>query len=92
MRALVAVGLLLAVLVSAPAQADWPDDLTAEIQDLHNCEVAFLSQVIEREVKGEQLVMAKVHCTDGRAFDAVRVSEYDLFEFKECTVSEKQSC
>ncbi len=87
-----ACGLAGAVFGAWAALASWEEDLTAEIQDLHNCDVAFLSQVVEREVRGERLVMAKVHCLDGRTFDAVRISDYDLFEFRECTVGEKQSC
>lgn len=84
--------LLLTVFATGPAAANWQDDLSYEIADLHRCAVAFISHVVEREVDGRQLVMAKVHCEDQRTFDAIRHSAFDLFEFKECTLREKQSC
>ena len=84
-----ALGLWLPV---ANAHADWQQDLAADIDFEHSCEVAFLSHVVEREVEGKLMVMAKVHCTDQRTFDAVRTGRLEPFEFKECTVREKQSC
>ena len=84
--------LLLPVLAAAPAAANWQEDLAYEIAGLHACQVAFISHVMEREVDGRQMVMAKVHCEDQRTFDAIRYSAFDLFEFKECTLREKQSC
>ena len=38
------------------------------------------------------MVIAKVHCVDQRTFDAIRMRSADAFEFKECTLREKQSC
>ncbi|MDJ0942372.1 MAG: hypothetical protein QNJ30_02855 [Kiloniellales bacterium] len=70
----------------------WQRTLSADIEFEHGCEVAYLSQVVEREVDGELMVMAKVHCVDQRAFDAIRMRSADAFEFKECTLREKQSC
>ena len=80
------------LLLAANALANWQQDLAADIDFEHSCEVAFLSHVIEREVEGKLMVMAKVHCTDQRTFDAVRTGRLETFEFKECTVREKQSC
>ena len=79
-------------LLAADAHADWQQDLAADIDFEHSCEVAFLSHVVERDVEGKMMVMAKVHCTDQRTFDAVRSGRLEPFEFKECTVREKQSC
>ncbi len=70
----------------------WQRILSADIEFEHGCEVAYLSQVVEREVDGDLMVMAKVHCVDQRAFDAIRMRSADAFEFKECTLREKQSC
>ena len=76
-----------------PAQEEgWQSVLSANIEFEHGCEVAYLSHVVEREVDGDLMVMAKVHCVDQRAFDAIRMRSADAFEFKECTQREKQSC
>lgn len=78
-------GLLLAGLPPQMALADWPQDLAAEIEVVEGCRVAFLSNVVEREVDGRQVVMAKVHCEDQRLFDAWRNDPLDAFRFEECT-------
>ncbi len=70
----------------------WQRVLSADIEFEHGCEVAYLSQVVEREVEGDLMVTAKVHCVDQRTFDAIRMRSADAFEFKECTLREKQSC
>jgi len=77
---------------AAPAGAGWREDLIEDIKIEHGCEVEFISHVVEREVDGHKLVMAKAHCRDKRAFDAFRKDEFELFEFKECTVRETISC
>ena len=78
---------------ASPAQEDgWQTVLSADIEFEHGCEVAYLSHVVEREVDGDLMVMAKVHCVDQRAFDAIRMRSADAFEYKECTHREKQSC
>lgn len=79
-------------LTAEAAEDDWEEDLSAQIEFAHDCEVAFLSHVVEREVDGKQLVLAKVHCLDQRAFDAIRRNRLESFEFKECTDREKQTC
>jgi hypothetical protein len=66
--------------------ADWHDELARQIAHDEGCEVAFLSQVIERDVNGKRLIMAKVHCEDKRSFDVLRVSDDFAFEFKACEV------
>lgn len=72
------------VMFVAPAFASWHDDLAVDIEEEHNCEVAFLTQIVERVIDGKKFILAKVHCRDGRAFDAKRTDQYDIFEFKEC--------
>lgn len=71
------------------AQEDWQNDLAAEILILEDCEVAFLTQVIEREIDGRDVVMAKVHCADGRAFDALREDAFAAFAFTICEPAEE---
>ena len=78
---------------SVHAQADWQQDLAAEILILEDCEVGFLTQVIERTVGGREVVMAKVHCLDGRTFDAERDDRFAAFDFRACEpVDEPASC
>lgn len=53
----------------------------------------FLSQIVEREVGGRQLVMAKAHCEDGRVFDATREDLFQPFDFRACEpVDEPSVC
>ena len=88
---------LLAVALScvaslAVAQGTWQDDLSYEIALVYDCEVAFLSHVVEREVSDKQVVMAKVHCTDQRSFDAQRLDPLEPFHFSPCEHREKTTC
>lgn len=89
MRKVLIVPLLVAF--APPALADWQEDLAAQLRWDHNCEVSFYSGVIERTVNGEQIVIAKAHCEDGRVFDAVQRDEFADFEVNECT-PEEQAC
>jgi hypothetical protein len=38
-------------------------------------------------VEGHKVMRAKVHCDDGRSFDAFRTGKFDLFQFTETTNS-----
>lgn len=91
------VGLISSSLASGapaaqPEEPEWQEDMSAAIEIEHDCEVAFISHVVERPVEGDLIVMAKVHCVDQRSFDAIRMTRAADFEFKECTLREKQSC
>lgn len=77
--------------LATPAHASWQDDLAAQLRWDHQCQVAFYSGVIERMVNGQQVVIAKAHCEDGRVFDAIQKNELEEFEINECTPKE-QSC
>lgn len=79
------------LLLAAPARANWQDDLTAQLRWDHDCTVSFYSGVIEREVNGQLVVIAKAHCEDGRVFDAIQENELEDFKLNECTPTE-QSC
>ena len=76
---------------TAPAVADWQEDLALQMQWDHDCEVSFFSNVIERDVDGETVVIAKAHCVDGRVFDAIQRGAFEDFEVNECTPVE-QAC
>ena len=77
---------------SAVAEEGWKRDLRAEIRAQQDCEVAFLSHIVERSIEGRQMVMVKVHCMDQRSFDAVRQDKAAVFQFKECTRANTSSC
>ncbi|MFO1188055.1 MAG: hypothetical protein U1E97_00300 [Alphaproteobacteria bacterium] len=70
----------------------WEVDLARDIMGAKGCEVEFLSQVIERQVGGQQIVMAKVHCRDQRTFDATRRGASAAFEYRECEKRDEASC
>jgi hypothetical protein len=81
----------LLIALATPALAGWQDDLSAQLRWDHQCQVAFYSGVIERLVNGQQVVIAKAHCEDGRTFDAIQHNELEEFEINECTPKE-QTC
>ncbi len=72
----------------SPALAGWEDELAEQTEYEHDCKVAFLSRIIERTVEGHKVARAKVHCDDGRGFDAFRPDGSDLFQFTETTNSD----
>jgi hypothetical protein len=79
------------VAIAWPAQADWEDDLAAQLRWDYECKVDFYSGVIERVIDGNLVVIAKAHCDDGRLFDAIQHNELEEFEINECTPTE-QAC
>lgn len=74
----------------AAAQADWRAHLEWQMADQHECEVAFLTGVLEQEVKGEPVVFARVHCADGRRFDVSRTGAFTDFKVAAC--KEERTC
>ena len=84
--------LLLLAAGPAAAQSGWQEQLTMEILIVHGCEVAFLSNVVEREVNGVPLVMAKAHCDDRRVYDARRDDPDKSFTFSRCDNDEATTC
>jgi hypothetical protein len=89
MRRLLPVAALIAL--TQPALADWQEDLAAQLRWDYECVVSYYSGVIERLIEGNQVVIAKAHCDDGRVFDAIQRNELEEFEVSECTPKE-QAC
>jgi len=80
---------LLGFLAFTPVLAqDWQSDLANEVLLMEDCEVSFLTQVVERDLDGRSVILAKVHCVDGRTFDASRDDTFAAFEFRECEPEE----
>ncbi len=76
---------------SSTAAIGWEEELAEQIAADEGCDVAFLAQVMEREIDGREVVMAKVHCRDGRTFDAERRDLYEPFTFRRCE-GEERAC
>ena len=74
-----------------PAQADWGEDLAAQLRWDYQCKVEFYSGVIERVIDANLVVIVKAHCDDGRLFDAIQRNALEEFEINECTPTE-QAC
>lgn len=94
MRLRVLVATLVAIGSVAQAQEPaWQAQLAEEIALVEDCELRFVSQVVERVVDGRPIVMAKAHCADERVFDVWRDDPLAPFSFKECpTSADKTSC
>jgi hypothetical protein len=87
----IALAILSASAIAAE-QPDWEQQIVAEALDTLNCEVSFISHIVERDIPAGSLVMAKIHCVDKRSFDALRENNAAPFTFKECTPREQKSC
>ena len=86
-----------AVLFAAPfgaqaAEDEWGPLLTDQMAVEYGCEVAFFSQVAERDVDGNVVVLAKVHCQDKRTFDAYRPGSFEVFEIHPCENPNNRVC
>ncbi len=74
------------------AEEEWGPLLTDQMLMEYDCEVAFFSQVAERNVNGDLIVIAKVHCQDKRTFDAYRASRFEIFEIHPCENPDNRVC
>lgn len=91
--ALLTAAALAALPFSARADREiWGPVLADQIFAEHQCVVAFLSQVVEREVDGREAVIAKVHCEDDRAFDVTRIGILGPFDITECDRPNQETC
>lgn len=91
----IANGCLVLTLVIAPfaaVAADWHEELSLQIGEDESCQVAFMSQVVERTVEGRRVIMVKVHCEDKRSFDAIRRGDDEAFKFTACEVPNAETC
>jgi hypothetical protein len=82
------LSLLVTAALAAPALAGWEEDLAAQIEHEHDCKVALLSRIIERNVEGREVVRVTVHCRDKHSFEVFRPEESHLFLFTETTNSD----
>ncbi|MGF1628783.1 MAG: hypothetical protein ACFCUT_04885 [Kiloniellaceae bacterium] len=86
------LGLTFALTPLPVAGQEWQEQLNDQMLREFDCEVAFLSQVAERVVNGDQVVLAKVHCVDKRSFDAYRDSAFKDFQVHPCENPDNRVC
>ncbi len=79
-------------LMSSAAAGGWEIQLAAQLETEEKCILAFVSQVVEREIDGVQSIIAKAHCEDKRAFDVSRSSPLKPFHITPCGIVEKMVC
>ena len=74
------------------ANDDWQTIVTEDVWMEHACKVTYFSHIVERQTDSGTVVLVKVHCEDGRSFDASQLGTDHPFTFSECTPREKTSC
>jgi len=83
---------VLSTVAGVAGQPRWEGQIAAEALDVLNCEISFISHIVQRNMPTGTMVMTKIHCVDKRSFDALRESDAAPFTFKECTPREQKSC
>ena len=87
-----AFGLAFALAPLPVTAQEWQAELTEQVLREYDCEVAFLSQVAERTVGGNLVVLATVHCVDKRSFNAYRDNSFEPFEIHPCENPDTRVC
>jgi hypothetical protein len=87
-----AFGLSIALALLPASAQEWQAQLTEQVLRDYDCEVAFLSQVAERMVDGNLVVLATVHCVDQRSFNAYRDDAFEPFEIHPCENPDTRVC
>lgn len=70
--------------VSAQQEELWVQLLRQQLSDEKNCELNFTTNEKRYELGGQQMVEARAHCLDKRAFDARWLPDAERFEVREC--------
>lgn len=65
----------MAHVTASAEQPRWQQDLADQMADDYVCVIGYLSRITEREIGGASSVQVRVHCLDGRAYDARRHKE-----------------
>ena len=81
---LMAVKLAIASGHSVAAVPAWQQTLMNLMASEHGCQVAYFTGVVERTIDGRQVLIARAHCEDGRAFDASRDDKSAPFVVRAC--------
>jgi hypothetical protein len=78
---------LFTAVANAHAQSSdpaWLDDLNFQIATFQQCEVAYILNMREGSLGGQNTYEARVQCEDGRMFDASRIGDDAMFTFVKC--------
>ena len=70
---------------------DWAQELTQQMLEKKNCEVAYITRVRERESSDGALIEALVGCTDKRTYFVHREKGEDYFELV-AAVQHEEDC
>lgn len=89
-----ALALCLALPVAAHAAEDggWQGDLVVQLAEEEDCKLAFYSRISVIVQNGTEIVSARAHCEDGRAFDAARISPEKRFDLRACASAQERTC
>lgn len=71
------------------AQAGWEEQLTLQMLQDKNCEVTFITQVIERDTPDGKFIQALVGCADKRTFTVLRDKGLKRFAITPCKTHER---
>ncbi len=75
------------------AEPGWQTKLTRQLAAEEGCTVAFYSQISVVRQNGREIIAARAHCEDRRAFDATRISPAEVFDLRECATSgDERTC
>ncbi|MDJ0948645.1 MAG: hypothetical protein QNJ94_06970 [Alphaproteobacteria bacterium] len=74
---------------AAAAQASWEDQLSLQMMQDENCEVTYITQVIERDLPEGKFIQALVGCADKRTFIAYRDKDLRRFKITVCKQDER---
>ena len=77
---------------SAADGEDWRQQLVDQLAEDEGCVVSFFSQVSVVRQDGREIIAARAHCDDQRAFDVSRTSPETAFELQACETSEERTC
>ena len=73
----------------ASAQPSWEDQLTLQMLQDKDCEVTFITQVIERDTPDGKFIQALVGCADQRTFTVLRDKGLKRFAITPCKTHER---
>lgn len=75
------------------AEPGWQAKLSRQLAAEEGCVVAFYSQISIVQQNGREIVAARAHCEDQRAFDATRIAPAEVFDLRECATSgDERTC
>ncbi len=73
----------------AAALPSWEEQLTLQMLQDQNCEVTFITQVIERDTPDGKFIQAHVGCADQRTFNVLRDKGLKRFTIAPCKPDER---